>query len=153
MPARTPSGLPRPLRYGCVATLLACALTCAALLALLPHDSPAAFVYPGAVPSRATPAPQLGLYGAFETPDSVDTVARWYAARGLTGAAMTGGGAAGSGGRPARVPIPGVGRALLIGREVYYMALSDAGHTLINVWCRPICLPSDSSPLPVLLGP
>jgi hypothetical protein len=98
MPARTPSGLPRPLRYGCVATLLACALTCAALLALLPHDSPAAFVYPGAVPSRATPAPQLGLYGAFETSDSVDTVARWYAARGLTGAAMTGGARRAAGG-------------------------------------------------------
>ena len=153
MAARAPSRFPRPLRYGFAAALLACVLACGAPVALLPHDSPAAFVYPGAVPSRATPLPQLGLYGAYETGDSVDTVVRWYAARGITGSAMAGGGAAGSGGRQARVPIPGLPRALLLGREVYYMALADAGHTLINIWCRPICLPSDASPLPVLLGP
>jgi len=111
-----PAGAPRTRRllwWLGAGLLLAALLGVAVLTCVIAHDNPADFVYPGAVAGAAGSAAALGLYGAYETPDSADAVAAWYAARGRPASRSTLGGlpsVAGSRGRVARVPVPGSGR-------------------------------------------
>ena len=137
---------------GSLLLLLLVLLLLGGLGALFFVGQPRPLVYPGAVPHLGTPAQQLGLYGAYETPDSVDLVAAWYARQGVLGQRELLGGAPSVSGQTARpwwTGLPLVGRRLPGGRVFYYRAVASGARTVINLWCDPPCRPGDP-PLPFL---
>ncbi len=145
-------------RVGCLLiVLLLVALIGGALWVALAQPSPAELIYPGAVPSSGPSAGLLGLYGSWETPDSLERVAAWYARQGLSGTpAMLGGSLAsvsGSRGHATRLPLPASRTGLHWGRTLAYSALVVDGRTLINLWCVPACLPADARRWVLTLGP
>ena len=147
-----------PRRSGCLLLLLlGVALTSGALWAALTQPLPGELIYPGAVPSSGPDAGLLGLYGSYETMDSLDRVTAWYAQHGLPGTPTTLGGAlasvSGSRDHAARLPLPSTRNGLHWGRALAYSALTVDGRTLINLWCVPACLPTDTRRWVLTVGP
>jgi len=147
-----------PRRTGCLLILLpALALVGGALWVELAQPLPGELIYPGAVASGGPDAGLLGLYGSWETPDSLDRVTAWYAQHGLPGTPTLLGGTlasvSGSRSHPTRLPLPTSHNGLHWGRALAYSALAVDGRTLINLWCVPACPPSDTRRWVLTLGP
>ncbi|MDQ2808176.1 MAG: hypothetical protein M3Z04_14870 [Chloroflexota bacterium] len=145
-------------RVGCLLIVLpALVLVGGALWAALAQPLPGELIYPGAVPSGGPDAGLLGLYGSYETPDSVDQVTAWYAQHGLPGTPTTLGGTlasvSGSRGQATRLPIPATRNGLHWGRALAYSALTVDGRTLISLWCVPACPPTDMRRWVLTVGP
>jgi hypothetical protein len=140
-------GSPATRRLGCLILLVIGLLSCGGLGVLVNAGQGPALIYPGAVPHLGTPAQQLGLYGAYETADSVEMVAAWYARQGVLGQRELLAGRPSASGRTERpwwTELPVLGRRLPGGRVFYYRAVAAGPRTVINLWCDPPCRPDDS---------
>ena len=145
-------------RAGCLLLLLvSMALGGGGLWVGLAQPLPGELIYPGAVASGGPDAALLGLYGSWETPDSLDRVTAWYAQHGLLGTPTLLGGTlasvSGSRSHATRLPLPASHNGLHWGRALAYSALTVDGRTLIHLWCVPSCPPDDTRRWVLTVGP